>query len=116
MPLLRYAILRHDGIEQPHFDLMFETAPGSKLATWRSDVWPIDGVAQVERLADHRAEYLTYEGPVSGNRGQVSRVTSGTCLITLATPMQWVIQLMPAGPLLVLRPVVGDRWEIATGR
>ena len=116
MSELRYAILRHEGIEQPHFDLMFETAQGSKLATWRSDVWPIENTVQVERLADHRAEYLTYEGPISGNRGQVRRVASGTCLITLATPMQWVVQLMPGGPLLVLRLVGGGRWDISLGR
>ncbi|MGA2501099.1 MAG: hypothetical protein ABSH20_25460, partial [Tepidisphaeraceae bacterium] len=115
MPALRYVILRHEGIERPHFDLMFETAPGSQLATWRSDVWPIESSTHVERLADHRAAYLSYEGPVSGNRGQVRRVASGSCLITLAPPGQWVIQLMPAGRLLVLHPVAGDRWEIAAG-
>lgn len=113
---LRYAILRHDGIEHPHFDLMFETSPGSELATWRSDVWPIQTVTLVDRLPDHRAGYLTYEGPVSNDRGHVRRVASGTCLITLATPRQWVIQLLPAGPSLVLRPVTDDRWEIAGGR
>jgi hypothetical protein len=34
--LRRYVILRHEGIDQPHFDLMFEAAPGALLATWRS--------------------------------------------------------------------------------
>ena len=36
---LRYAILHHTGIPSPHFDLMFETAPGSDLATWRVERW-----------------------------------------------------------------------------
>ncbi len=116
MAELHYAILRHEGIEHPHFDLMFETTPGSKLATWRSDAWPINGVAPVDHLPDHRAEYLTYEGPVSGDRGNVSRVASGTCLITRTTPLHWVVRLLPAGPWLVLRAIEGDRWEIAPGR
>ncbi|MFI5378526.1 MAG: hypothetical protein ACHRHE_04455 [Tepidisphaerales bacterium] len=111
---LRYVILRHEGIDRPHFDLMFETAPGSKLATWRSEVWPIVTSAPVNRLPDHRPEYLTYEGPISGNRGHVTRVASGTCLIALATPAQWLIQLLPAGPILVLRPTAGDQWELTT--
>ena len=41
-PSLRYVVLRQDGINEPHFDLMIETAPGSHLATWRSPVWPIE--------------------------------------------------------------------------
>ncbi len=35
-----------------------------------------------ERLSDHRADYLTYEGPVSGGRGVVSRVISGECAVS----------------------------------
>ena len=43
MPPLRYVILWHDGVAEPHFDLMFETLPGSALATWRSPRWPVEG-------------------------------------------------------------------------
>jgi len=38
----------------------------------------------VTRLADHRLEYLDYQGPVSGNRGHVSRVDAGE--------FQWIQQ------------------------
>jgi hypothetical protein len=76
--LLRYVVLRHDGINDPHFDLMLELTAGAALATWRLPVWPLGGRARVIRLADHRRDYLDYEGPVSGNRGTVSRVASGT--------------------------------------
>lgn len=34
-----------------------------------------------ERLPDHRAAYLDYEGDVSANRGCVTRLASGSCLI-----------------------------------
>ncbi len=30
------------------------------------------------RLADHRLAYLDYEGPISGNRGEVYRIEEGT--------------------------------------
>ena len=65
---------------EPHFDLMIEYgASGNRgLMTWRSPVWPITSETQLESLGDHRVEYLTYEGPVSGNRGSVRRVASGT--------------------------------------
>jgi hypothetical protein len=76
-PVLRYAVLHHTGVATPHYDLMFETAAGSPLATWRSAVWPIAAPTPVERLDDHRSDYLAYEGPVSGDRGEVRRVAGG---------------------------------------
>ena len=78
MAALRYVILRHEGVPDPHFDLMFEVTEGGALATWRSPSWPPEATARLDKLADHRREYLTYEGPVSNNRGRVSRVESGT--------------------------------------
>jgi hypothetical protein len=80
-PQLKYVILRHEAIDSPHFDLMFETTPGSSLQTWRSEVWPIDQDTELVKLSDHRRDYLTYEGPISGDRGHVRRVASGFCLI-----------------------------------
>ena len=76
-PALRYVILRHEGIDEPHFDLMFETSSGSALATWRCESWPIETTAALVRLPDHRRAYLDYEGPISGDRGHVTRVTTG---------------------------------------
>jgi hypothetical protein len=76
-PALRYVVLRHEGVDDPHFDLMFETSSGSALATWRSPRWPIESDTSLTKLADHRRAYLDYEGPVSDNRGHVRRITSG---------------------------------------
>ncbi|MCC6909333.1 MAG: hypothetical protein IT430_15445 [Phycisphaerales bacterium] len=81
---LRTVILRH---EQPdgsaHFDWMLAVDdPATKrLRTWRvalrpDEVPPGEDLA-VEPLADHRATYLDYEGPVAGDRGLVRRVRSG---------------------------------------
>ena len=75
---LRYVVLRHEGVEEPHFDLMFETSPASALSTWRSPEWPLKVGTKVTRLPDHRPWYLTYEGEISGARGWVRRVASGT--------------------------------------
>ena len=55
MSALRYVILRHEGIEEPHYDLMFEKPDGSGLTTWRSKQWPIEETIDVIRLRDHRA-------------------------------------------------------------
>jgi hypothetical protein len=75
---VRYVVLSHEGIDPPHFDLMFEVEPGSELlATWRSDHWPIESGDYLDRLPDHRRHYLDYEGPISDNRGYVRRIASG---------------------------------------
>jgi len=109
---LRYAILRHDGIADPHFDLMFETLPGSALATWRSPCWPIEEPTPLHRLKDHRRVYLDFEGELSGHRGQVTRVAAGECNVEIGENARWTIRLtgMP-GSKLTLEWKVGDMWE-----
>ena len=87
----RYAILTHD-FPFFHWDLLLEV--GEIAWTWRLTAENgsqsqeadcaraplesacLDGFV-VERIADHRRLYLDYEGPVSGNRGQVTRVDEG---------------------------------------
>ena len=91
-PLLEFVILHHEGIENPHFDLMFETYPGSTLTTWRADAWPFDHTANLTRLDDHRREYLDYEGPIrAGGRGWVRRLMRGRCSIELRKPTDWFV-------------------------
>jgi len=101
----RFVVLRHEGIPNPHFDLMFEQAPGSTLATWRSDVWPITQPCPLDHLDDHRRDYLEYEGPVSGDRGHVRRVAAGTCVFHAETPFVVVIRFVEptSGGLLLLK-------------
>ena len=78
MEPLRYVVLRHEGVDPPHFDLMFETSPGSMLSTWRSPEWPLKLGSLIQHLADHRPMYLSYEGELSNHRGWVRRVAAGT--------------------------------------
>jgi hypothetical protein len=77
----RYVILRHElppgHARASHYDLMFDV--GDVLRTWAVAEAPDSPVEQAaEALPDHRREYLTYEGPVSGNRGEVTRWDEGT--------------------------------------
>lgn len=91
---LRWVLLRHE-VPRPagvsgvsgksgvdwHFDWMIERVAGGGLLTFRVMV-RVDEVGVTEfvatKLVDHRAVYLEYEGEISGGRGTVSRVVSGT--------------------------------------
>ncbi len=73
----RFIILGHDAPTGLHFDFMLER--GATLATWSLPQPPEAGVEQAaERLTDHRAVYLDYEGPVSRGRGTVAQWDQGT--------------------------------------
>ncbi len=79
---MRYVVLHHRGITHPHYDLMVEMSGGSGLATWRCPQWPPRPGDSFTPLGIHRREYLTFEGPVSGDRGEVNRIAEGDCAIT----------------------------------
>ena len=77
----RFAILRHEtppGSPRPlHWDFLLEDA--GTLLTWALAEPPATGrPIAAEALANHRTAYLDYEGPVSGNRGTVTRWDAGT--------------------------------------
>jgi hypothetical protein len=105
---LRYVVLRHDGVPDAHFDLMFETEPRGPLRTWRSPAWPIPGRTGLTPLHLHRREYLDYECPVSGGRGHVTRVAAGTYTIEAPDPSTWEFHLTGQGD--------GERLRIRTWR
>jgi hypothetical protein len=77
----RFVVLLHEtppGYPRPaHYDLMFEQ--GGVLWTWAAQSLPKLGGSDVsaDRLADHRLDYLDYEGAVSGGRGHVQRIDGG---------------------------------------
>lgn len=113
MAPLRYAVLRHSDVDEPHFDLMFETLPGSMLATWRSAQWPIEFPTPLTRLRDHRRLYLEYEGDLPGNRGSVMRVADGTCQVEVTENAVWRIQILTGSPpaTLILRQIADENWQ-----
>jgi hypothetical protein len=113
MEPLRYVILHHTGVADPHFDLMFETVPGGALATFRCPIWPIAEAAAITPLGDHRREYLEHEGPVSGGRGEVRRVAGGTYRTVSRTDERWQIVLDESVSLTVRRSSRdGSRWRV----
>ncbi len=107
----RYVILRHEcppGYARPsHWDLMLERA--AALQTWALPESPDSLKAMIaEALGDHRADYLTYEGPisedpvsedpvsedpVSKDRGTVSRWDEGTYTLERDDPSLIVVVL-----------------------
>jgi hypothetical protein len=72
----RFAILEHDWPTR-HWDLLLES--GGVLRAWRLLEEPgPDRAVAAEPNFDHRVFYLDYEGPLTGNRGIVTRWDSGT--------------------------------------
>jgi hypothetical protein len=106
---LRYAVLHHTDIDQPHFDLLVETYPGSDLATWRSPVWPIQTPTQLQRLKDHRRIYLQYQGDLTDRRGHVQRIAEGACRVEIGANGAWKIEF-PIRDKFELAPIHGDQW------
>ena len=77
----RFVILLHEAPvsaeRATHWDLMLEF--GDTLRTWAlADEPKCDSEVDAEILPDHRLAYLEYEGPISRNRGVVTRVEAGT--------------------------------------
>jgi len=90
---LRYVVLRHEDVDEPHFDLMFETRAGSDLATWRASEWPIIDTTEFTPLRPHRRAYLQYEGAISGDRGTVHCVHSANHVIEQDGPQSLIVRL-----------------------
>jgi hypothetical protein len=110
--LLRYSILWHKDIDEPHYDLMFETSPGSALSTWRSPIWPITQTTSLIKLRDHRPAFLTYQGTLGGDRGSVIQVAAGTCEIEIDGQSGWIIRWPDSvHETLKLAPLQDDLWE-----
>ena len=95
----RYVILEHTGSASykpgVHWDLMLEF--GDRLRAWElpatpSAVVPMD----VRQLPDHRLEYLTLEGPLSGDRGHVRPWDRGGFDVVLEQPAKLVVTISGA--------------------
>ena len=111
-PALRFAVLRHEGIDAPHVDFLYETAPGSMLQTWRLPTWPIREVEEATRIRDHRPAFLTYQGQLTGDRGNVIRIDEGTCTLESAA-RRVVVRLAPSNHVLLFEQDVGaDTWHV----
>ena len=95
-----FVILRHAREGEVHWDLALDL--GQALATWQlwSDPATLavdpeaeDTVIVARRIGEHRRIYLEYEGPISGNRGSVTRVERGEWMPVDLSAELWVIAL-----------------------
>jgi len=90
----QFAILHHILPEGEHWDFMLEF--GAVLHTWQlrdEPIPPLRNAIPARRIGDHRLDYLTYEGPISGNRGYVRRVDGGNFTIISRTEIEIVVDL-----------------------
>lgn len=92
----RFVILRHElpagHARRAHWDLMFER--GGVLRTWSVEREPSSaGPIEANDLADHRVDYLDYEGPVSGQRGTVRQWDRGEYRLEEQAPDRWIVVL-----------------------
>jgi hypothetical protein len=71
------------------------------------------------RLPDHRRQYLSFEGKLSGGRGRVDRIESGTCEINHPRETVWQIRLLRSRPqhppVTIWLELIGDQWTAQSG-
>lgn len=135
----RFVLLYHEcppGYDRPpHWDLMLDA--GSSLRTWAllqlPRGWeavqshtismfpacaPVSAESSVdaEPLCDHRRDYLEYEGPISGDRGRVTRVDAGSFETLSESRQYWQIELCGErlrGPVtLAVRKANANDWTL----
>jgi hypothetical protein len=108
----RFVILEHNH-PTLHWDLMLED--GDSLRTWRLAQAPASAnrIIQATALPPHRLTYLDYEGPVSGNRGSVTRWDRGDYELLTAATVD-VLLLALRGERIhgraCLTQISGDEW------
>lgn len=120
--------LRHtlpDGAAHIDWMIARDAAPGSALLTFRLPrglhTLEPDATMTAEPIGDHRAAYLTYEGPISGNRGEVVRITRGRVTAArwiepdcqAAVELEWLAPALPINrQRLELRRADSGNWSV----
>ena len=116
----RFVILHHElpagSARASHWDFMLEF--DGVLRTWALPQEPAPGRQQVaETLADHRLEYLTYEGPISNKRGRVTQWDAGAFAVVEETDGLLRVELdggrAPSEVTLTRTPDSAQRWIVA---
>lgn len=119
--MARYVVLHHQfpagHAKASHWDLMLEWE--GVLRTWSlAEVPRAGGSYQAQQLDDHRMAYLDYEGPVSGDRGWVTRVQGGVYEVESASDDRLAVILAGEGPgvrLVLERLGAGHSWRVSLG-
>ena len=90
-----YVILKHTTETGQHFDLLLDPTGKGPLQTWQSETDPRLPDATFRSLPDHRRHYWTYEGEITGDRGQVERFAQGICQVLDSTDTTLQIDFQP---------------------
>lgn len=114
-----FVIQIHSGHGPLHYDLMLSPDADSPLATWSLPASPADLPAgqglSARKLPDHRRAYLTYQGPVSGDRGRVEILDRGRYRTIARHARRWVFELQGrriVGRFELLAHGDGDAWVL----
>jgi len=99
-----FVLLEHSQANQTHWDLMFAPAQSpktheAKLVTFKIPINPhlwTEKPVSCEKIADHRPIYLTYEGPLTGNRGHVRRIDHGSYDPIEISVYRWLVSVQGA--------------------
>ncbi|EMI42170.1 ATP-dependent DNA ligase [Rhodopirellula sp. SWK7] len=89
-----------------HLDWFFETTldQANSLKTFASSIEDFESSAiATTQLVDHRVAYLDYDGDVSGNRGSVQRLVTGTYQLVASSANRFAI-----GPIAIEKAVASD--------
>ncbi len=88
----RFVILEHRTAHGVHWDFMLEW--GEVLRTWSLAQRPSPGCrVAATALPDHRMLFLDYEGPISRDRGTVTRWDRGTFMLLSESEGEVVVDL-----------------------
>ncbi|MBI1374847.1 MAG: hypothetical protein GC159_19185 [Phycisphaera sp.] len=120
-------LLHHAWGDDSHYDWMIEdpaeSAGEATLRTWRVDRpasdWAAAGELTLRALPNHRRAYLTYEGPLSGDRGVVTRVDAGVAVVESEDDTGLTLRVTMAGfeGLVTLRREAGGpAWRASFGK
>lgn len=119
MKTSRFVILHHLAPTGEHWDFMLEQE--NALATWQLVSEPVNrGSCPIEcvRIHDHRKHYLTFQGPVSGGRGIVTRIDQGRYELLAIDETTWTFRLsgirLTGDFCLVTAPPSATRWTLVT--
>jgi bifunctional non-homologous end joining protein LigD len=109
-----FVVQKHTKAAHVHWDLMFQA--GNVLQTYRLELPPEKLARQTNtaiKIFDHPLKFLTYEGSVNNNTGNVQIADKGTYQLLVKNDQTW--QLLLNGKILkgnfTLKYVAGDCWE-----
>lgn len=115
----QFVIQQHTTPNGIHWDLMLEIE--NTLWTWRLNTPPAEiknNVVSAERIHDHPKRFLTYEGPVQNNTGQVNIIDEGTYALCQQAENSLLIDMqgeMLKGKLKLCKPKDSPLWLLQSG-